>query len=195
MEFVILGFLFIRQLTQYDLKQALQKKVSPFYSASLGSIQAALKKLESNGHVALENKIDNGRQKKLYAVTDSGRQHFLKWMLSEIAPNRLESESTTRLFFFGHLSSQQRLIVAQEIVYQFELTVQQYAEVELETAQIEIPEQLLDIAKYQIKTLHWGISYQRQMLQFFKQLYSEIELECTSDSHESLFQAEKEKQN
>ncbi len=46
MEYVILGFLMIRALSQYDLMKVLKEEVSPFYKPSLGSLQNALKKLE-----------------------------------------------------------------------------------------------------------------------------------------------------
>jgi DNA-binding PadR family transcriptional regulator len=90
MEFVILGLLMIRGLSQYDIRKALQQKVSPFYSASLGSIQAALKKLEGNGHIEINEVIENGRGKKIYTINHTGRQYFMDWMLSSIAPNRLD---------------------------------------------------------------------------------------------------------
>src|SRR4030095_4213922 len=98
LEFVILGLLMIRHLTQYDIKNALQQKVSPFFSASLGSIQAALKKLESNGHIEFHEAVENGRRKKIYTLNAKGKQHFLDWMLSSIAPSRLDSDVTTKLF-------------------------------------------------------------------------------------------------
>ncbi|WP_025025397.1 PadR family transcriptional regulator [Caldalkalibacillus mannanilyticus] len=64
MEFVILGLLMIRQMSQYDIKKILQQKISPFFSPSLGSIQSALKKLMDNGHIELDEVVEGGRQQK-----------------------------------------------------------------------------------------------------------------------------------
>ncbi|MGM0877777.1 MAG: PadR family transcriptional regulator [Bacillota bacterium] len=127
MEFVILGFLMIRNLTHYELKNVLQQKVSPFFSASLGSIQAELKKLEINGHVEFNEVVKNGRRKKIYAINDLGRQYFLDWMLTSIAPNQLEQDAATRLLFLGLMSSSDLLAVNQEeIIKQLESTVQDW---------------------------------------------------------------------
>lgn len=35
----------VMSMSQYDIKMALEQRVSPFYSSSLGSSQPALKKL------------------------------------------------------------------------------------------------------------------------------------------------------
>lgn len=175
MEFVILGFLMIRNLTQYDLKNALQQKVSPFFSASLGSIQAALKKLEINGHVEFNEVVENGRRKKVYAINDQGRQYFLDWMLSSIAPNQLEQDAATRLFFLGLMSSSERLAVNQEIIKQLESTVQDFEAASIESQQKAVPQQFEDVVKYQLKTLDLGLFYHKCMLEWFRNFLTEME--------------------
>ena len=69
MAFLILGLLMIRSLTVYDIKTILEKKISPFYAASYGSIQAAVRKLLKNEHVTFTEKVEKGRNKKVYSIT------------------------------------------------------------------------------------------------------------------------------
>lgn len=179
MEFVILGFLMIRNLSQYDMRNALQQKVSPFFSASLGSIQAALKKLEGNGHVDLNEAVENGRRKKIYAINDLGRQYFLDWMLSSIAPNRLEQDATTRLFFLGFMSQPEGLAIVKAIISQLESAVHEFEASSIAANQKEVPEHLKQVVKYQLKTLDLGLFYHRSMLEWFTVLLTEME----ADSH------------
>ncbi|QJD83861.1 PadR family transcriptional regulator [Cohnella herbarum] len=182
MEFVILGLLMIRSLSQYDIKKILQRKVSPFYSASLGSIQAALKKLEEGFQVEWSEAAQQGRRKKLYTVNDSGKRHFMNWMLSPIAPSRLEQEMTTRLFFLGLMTPEERLVIVNAIVAELESSLEEFDAASLEAAKITVPDHLRQIAAYQIKTLEFGIHLHRCMLDWFSQF--KIELEGSSDGGE-----------
>ncbi|OBZ13183.1 PadR family transcriptional regulator [Bacillus sp. FJAT-26390] len=175
MEFVILGLLMIRHLTQYDIKNALQRKVSPFFSASLGSIQAALKKLESNGHVDLEEVTENGRRKKIYSLNPLGRQYFMDWMLSAIAPGRLEQDVTTRLFFLGLMPPQDRQSIIKAVIAHLEVSVHTFETGYEEVSPKEIPAHLKEVVKFQLKTLELGLFYHQSMFAWFKGLLAELE--------------------
>jgi len=175
MEFVILGFLMIRHLSQYAIRNALQRKVSPFFSASLGSIQAALKKLESNGHIEIHEAMESGRRKKLYRINEQGKRHFMDWMLSSITPNRFEQDATTRLFFLGFMAPAERLAIANAIADYLEATVREYEAASLAAGPIDVPDQLRDVVKYQLKTLDLGLYYHRSMLAWFRNLIAEME--------------------
>lgn len=177
MEFVILGLLLLRNMSQYDIRNVLQQKVSPFYSASLGSIQAALKKLERNGHIACHDVVENGRRKKLYAVNSLGKQHFMGWMLSPIIPSRLEQDAPTRLFFLGFMTQAERLSIMNEVIALLEATIQQYEAAFIEAKQKAVPEHLNGIAVYQFKTLELGLFYHQSMLEWFGRLAKELEAE------------------
>lgn len=165
----------IRNLTQYDIRNALQQKVSPFFSASLGSIQAALKKLEGNSHVELNEVVENGRRKKIYTINKLGKQYFLDWMLSSIAPNRLEQDATTRLFFLGHMTIADRHAIVEEIITGLETTVLEFQSASLDANLKEVPEHLKHVVKYQIKTLELGLFYHQSMLGWFQNLLLELE--------------------
>ena len=65
------------------------------YKFPRGSLMRLLEYLESNGHVKIEESIDKGRNRKLYIMTDKGREYFnnlkQRWaqqfsMMSEFAP-------------------------------------------------------------------------------------------------------------
>ncbi|WP_307467959.1 PadR family transcriptional regulator [Paenibacillus harenae] len=174
MEFVILGFLMLKQLTQYDLKSALERKASPFFSASLGSIQAALKKLESNGHIAVNEVTEGKRHKKLYRITEAGRAHFLEWMMSPIAPSRLENDAPTKLFFLGVMKPPERHVIIGAITEQLRTVVSEYEQYESAIQRSAKPPGYEQIALFQMKTLELGTYYYRNMLIWFENLLAQM---------------------
>ncbi len=175
MEFVILGLLLIRNLSQYDMKNALQQKISPFFSPSLGSIQAALKKLERNGQVSFNEVVESGRRKKIYTINEVGKKYFMDWMLSPVAPGRLEQEVTTRLFFLGLMQPIERLAMVEAVIAQLESTVREFEDTSIEANQKEVPENLKNVVTFQMKTLELGLFYHKNMLEWFKKLSAELE--------------------
>ncbi len=177
MEYVILGFLLMRTVTQYELKRALEQKVSPFFSASLGSIQAALKKLTGSGHIEVIETVENGRNKKIYSITGSGKIHFMQWMMSMSPPSRIESESITKVFFMGLLPASDRMVIVLQIIREMENTVREYEKAQAEYSVKVFPEQVSNIAKYQLKTLDLGMIQQVQTLAWFREIKKEIEVE------------------
>ena len=177
MIYVILGFLMIRPLTQYELKRALESKISPFYSASLGSIQSALRKLEELGCVTVSESMDGKRRKKTYTITGTGKQTMLTWMLEPIPPQRLEQDAATKLFFLGHLEPQQCLTVITGIVGQLEQTVSDYEAAAAVESQRQIPAEVQTIARYQRHTLNLGLLHYRSMLDGFRLVQHELQAE------------------
>ncbi|OXS62770.1 hypothetical protein B1A99_02660 [Cohnella sp. CIP 111063] len=175
MDFVLLGFLMIRDLSAYEMRKILQRKVSPFYSASLGSIQTTLKKLEDNGLIRTLEMDATGRRKKLYRIDEPGRRGFAEKMFSEIAAGRLEQDITTRLFFLGLLDAPDRLKVARSIAASLESVLGEYDAAAEEAARAEVPESLRQIAVYQIKTLELAIALYRSMLEWFRRFQEQLE--------------------
>jgi DNA-binding PadR family transcriptional regulator len=175
MDKVILGFLMIRALTQYDLLQALQKKVSPFYKASLGSIQHALKGLLEQGFITSELLHDDPRKKSLYHITTQGKLFFKGWMLEAIDENKLEAHVSSKLFFMGHLSQSEKVAVIEGIILSLEKLINDY---HLEKSHFEgkvWDESIKDIVRYQLKTLDLGYSHHVSTLNWFKALRTQEE--------------------
>ena len=76
MDNIILGLLLMCNRTIYQLRDRISKGINLMYSSSMGSIQAAVKKLLNCGYISYEEIIDNGKYKKIYCITESGKLHF-----------------------------------------------------------------------------------------------------------------------
>lgn len=174
MEYVILGFLMIRGLSQYDILKALQKEVSPFYSASLGSIQATLKKLDKLGCITSKKDTQTKRGKNVYYINDFGREYFVTWMLSDVNEKKLEAQISTKVFFLGLLKKHQRIIVIEKFIEFIQETLIKYKQVQHESSQIKVDAKYADIAFFQLKTLDLGISEYENLLIWCRKILGEI---------------------
>ncbi|NTV78545.1 MAG: hypothetical protein HGA25_05235, partial [Clostridiales bacterium] len=57
----------------------------------------ALKNLLSKGMISFEEKVENGRNKKVYSITDVGRQAFYQWMKS-LVPVEVSCKKERRFY-------------------------------------------------------------------------------------------------
>lgn len=172
MEYVLLGFLMIRALSQYDMYQALSRKVSPFYSASLGSIQTTLGKLEKKGFVTVEKIEENGRKKNLYTLTNQGKAAFNKWMLEDFSEQKFEVQFQTKLFFLGHLCHDDRIKVVEKAMGFIESAIMDF---KLEDGKYQDLKDQSDLLKYQLKTLDLGRTGYESTLDWLIKLRREME--------------------
>ncbi|AFM25096.1 PadR family transcriptional regulator [Desulfomonile tiedjei] len=112
---ILLGFLMRNSMTGYDLKKAFSISFAFFSGLSYGSIYPALRKMEKNGLITKQVEIQDGApNRKVYTITETGRTEFLNSLKSPLSPEQPKSTFLMRLFFFGHLSPQDRKSVAQK---------------------------------------------------------------------------------
>ena len=86
MDNIILGLLLMCNRTIYQLRERIDKGINLMYSSSMGSIQAAIRKLLNCGFISYEEIVDNGKYKKVYCITESGRQYFFEWINAPKVP-------------------------------------------------------------------------------------------------------------
>ncbi len=175
MEFVILGFLLIKDLSQYDLLQALSKEVSPFYQPSLGSIQNGLKKLLASGYVTKAQATDTGRKKYFYHITDQGKVYFRQWMIGDINRVKFEAEMNTRLFFMGHLDISDRLTIFNKAISFVTDSLDAFYKEMKKVNTYQADQKHQDIIKYQIKTLDLAIVSHETWKEWLSNQRKEIE--------------------
>jgi DNA-binding PadR family transcriptional regulator len=110
---VLLGFLQRKPMTGYDLRKAFSMSFAFFSGLSYGSIYPALKKMEKNGLITKQVEIQDGSpNRKVYTVTEAGRTAFLDSLKSPLQPEQPKSAFLMRLFFFAHLSPEDRVSAA-----------------------------------------------------------------------------------
>lgn len=101
MENMILGLLILQSRTIYQLRERIDKGLSLMYSSSMGSIQSAIGKLLARGYIDFEETVDGGRHKKVYRITQSGKERFSGWINSPIEEIGVKCPELVKLYFLG----------------------------------------------------------------------------------------------
>ena len=96
---VILGLLSHESLTGYEIKRRIDSSLSLFWGASYGSIYPTLNTLVKDRMITGEDASQNGREKFLYTITDTGRQHLKDWLKLPVEKDELRYETLLKLFF------------------------------------------------------------------------------------------------
>ena len=100
--YTILGCLTVRPMSGYDVKQFLERSVVHFWSESYGQIYPALRSLEEEGLVeGRDEPGERGRPKRVYSITEAGREELRRWLEEPAAPVTPRYEHSLKLFF-GH---------------------------------------------------------------------------------------------
>lgn len=101
--YTILGCLTVEPMSGYDVKQFLEQSVVHFWSESYGQIYPALRKLEEEELVEGRNEPgDRGREKRVYRITEAGREELRRWLQEPAEPVTPRYEHSLKLFF-GHI--------------------------------------------------------------------------------------------
>lgn len=109
---ILLGFLMESSMTGYDLKKCFSVSFTFFSGLSYGSIYPALNKMEQEGLITLKVEHQDGApNRKVYSITDAGRKSFTESLKSESTAEKPKNLFLTKLFFFSHLSHEERLAV------------------------------------------------------------------------------------
>ncbi|MGM0594104.1 MAG: PadR family transcriptional regulator [Pseudomonadota bacterium] len=104
-----LGVLTLGDASGYEIKRLFEDSFSHFYVAGFGSIYPALAELTRHGHVTASSVTQQKRPaKKVYHLTESGRQRFIRALEETYPAHRVRSDFMV-LAAFAHLQSRERM--------------------------------------------------------------------------------------
>jgi DNA-binding PadR family transcriptional regulator len=109
MENIILSLLLIKSMTIYEIRGFIAHSLSSVCSDSLGSIQAAIKKLLSSEDIIYREFTEKGLNKKEYSITKRGLVKFEKWIQVPINIQKVKNMEEGKLFFLGMASKEVRI--------------------------------------------------------------------------------------
>ncbi len=75
-KFFILCVLNQRNLHGYDISRAVETQTQGCCSPTPGALYPVLREFEAGGYVTAEEQIVGGRRRKVYSITDKGREAF-----------------------------------------------------------------------------------------------------------------------
>jgi DNA-binding PadR family transcriptional regulator len=87
--------------TPYDLKQALESSIANFWMVPHTTFYAEPTRLANGGFLS-EDQEAGGRRRKVYSLTDAGREALERWRSSaELTPPQLREEGVLKIFAGG----------------------------------------------------------------------------------------------
>ena len=96
---VILGLLSFEPRTGYDIKRVTDRSTRFFWGASYGQIYPELRRLEAAGLVASSEEPRGQVPRRVYRLTESGREAFESWLAEPGDQYEVRDEGLLRLFF------------------------------------------------------------------------------------------------
>ncbi len=146
----------------------------PTSDSCLGSIQAAIKKLLEKGYIRYEETVENGKYKKIYSITDEGKQHFLNWANSPIEMQNMKNPELIKVYFIGLADAKNREANIEQHLSRLReqyLALQAICE-EAET--VSVPKERADILFYQLATARYGRDFMQFHISWYENLLKEI---------------------
>lgn len=197
MDKIILGILMLQRMTAYEIKNVIKLSYKSICSDSLGSIQAALKKLFDLEMVTFEEVVENGVNKKRYAITELGQAELLEWLKIPIDNSKTRNIELAKIIFLGYSQREQQELMIDKVILSLEeeyeslLESKKSIDVTSELSQLEsylnkdeqyrerflslckdegIPEKIKEISKFSYATLDYGIELLKFNIKWFKKL-------------------------
>lgn len=109
MDKIILGLLMLKPFTIYELRNIIRLNLQGMCSDSMGSIQAALKKLMTSGMVTVEEVAESSVNKKVYHITHVGYEYFNEWVCTPMSTSRMKNMELSKLYFMGLAPKEERI--------------------------------------------------------------------------------------
>jgi DNA-binding PadR family transcriptional regulator len=104
----------------YELGQLVRQRLGDLLPPlNAGQIYTTLQRLERDGLVSSESVPEDGRNKRVYAITETGRGELEGWVSTPVPGTRLKDEFIMKLVFagLGGLADPKELIDAQRREY------------------------------------------------------------------------------
>lgn len=113
---MLLGILMQKRMTIYEIRKVIKFNFKSMCSDSLGGIHAALRKLLDNKMITYKEYIENGISKKVYSITDIGREEFNSWLNTTIDMNKSKNIDLSKLLFMGMVPTDKRANLIGELI-------------------------------------------------------------------------------
>ncbi len=103
----LLGFLNHGPMTGYELKQRFDRSIQHFWNANLSQIYPTLNRMAEEGLLTMRIEYQENRpNRKVYAITDAGREELQRWLRQPLDLPRLRQPFLIQVFFGDNLEKE-----------------------------------------------------------------------------------------
>lgn len=165
LELAALGLLLKKPLHGYLLKQQLERFMSGCISVNYGAIYPLLKRLEKQGYIkTFQELADSGSNRKVYQITELGRDRWRKKMLAHPHESWVNSRSRfiIKFFFFSQLEPLERIKLMQSRLMTCQLRLEN-RESQLVDRDVEDPYQAIALQRH-LTNLRFEIDWLKKQI-------------------------------
>lgn len=164
--YTILGCLTVEPMSGYDIKQFVDDCIAHFWSESYGQIYPTLGRLEEEGLIEGRTEPgERGRDKRVYRITDAGREELEDWLREPAEPGNARYEHSLKLFFGYNADPKTSLAHIRDLRERTEDALAAYEEWE-DRLQEQAAAEPDSPAQYWLIVLRGGIRYSRMVLEW-----------------------------
>lgn len=179
----LLGILTCQPMTGYQLKQFFDSSVQHFWNAELSQIYPTLKSLEEAGWVEKTVEVqDNRPNRKVYELTEAGREEFERWVRHPQPPADLRDPFMIKVFFGAEMPLEDVLVMLrhqmeqQQMVLAFSETILR-EKIRLGTLEMQSPRH----GMFWTLTLEMAIAYRKAYIDWCQQSMKLLERNLGED--------------
>ncbi|MEG0468525.1 MAG: PadR family transcriptional regulator [Longicatena sp.] len=132
MDIIILGLLMMKPSTIYEMRKAIETNLTNISSSSVGSIQAAIKKLLDKNLIQFNEYVENSVNKKVYSITEEGKSYFQE-SISQPMTYKEKSMELGKFLFMGFVDKNKRLSLLETYIRELENEVHKLEQVKAAT--------------------------------------------------------------
>lgn len=175
MDKIILALLLVQNRTIYDIRERFENRLNLMYSSSMGSIQVAIKKLLSEEMIVFSERVENGRRKKLYEITERGRREFYEWINSPFKSVQSKNPELAKLYFMGLSDPENRRARIKAHISSLEAYRRTLREIYREGMSLSPPDEFAELHRFQLITVRFGVDSTGFEIRWLKKLLKELE--------------------
>lgn len=185
MEYIVLGLLLLSDRTIYGLRDRVGKGLHLMYSSSMGSIQAAVRKMLRHGYIQYTELMEQGKHKKLYSITESGKAYFQEWVNRPMSQENVKNPELAKIYFMGFADKETRRRNMEQYLEDLRIRYraltaiceegERMAAVSEKAQEKPIPEEGREIFAYQLATAYYGRDFLQFQLAWYEKLLLEMQ--------------------
>jgi DNA-binding PadR family transcriptional regulator len=89
-------------MTGYEIKATIERTVGHFWQESYGQLYPTLARLRADGLATVRDERVGGRQRKVHAITNAGREALRRWLAEPPQASAVRNELLLKVFFANH---------------------------------------------------------------------------------------------
>jgi DNA-binding PadR family transcriptional regulator len=127
LEHAILSVLNQQPMSGYDLKKEIDQHIGHFWSTTQSHIYKSLRQLEEDGLVSVEEiQQANRPNRKVYSVTDTGRQELEEWLKTPMECDPVREAWLMQVYFAHPLDNEQIATLFEERIQKMKAQLDRY---------------------------------------------------------------------